>query len=59
MLERIIFKLFKKSKPHIHKDIKIFTDTCRQGIKKLHAREELPRKESKNTLLSKADKQSN
>ena len=53
------FRLFKESKHYVHKDTKIITDTGYQGLKKLHAKTELPRKKSKNYPLTKDDKQSN
>lgn len=53
------FRLFKESKHYVHKDTKILTDTGYQGMKKLHARTELPKKKSKKYPLSKKDKQSN
>jgi len=53
------FRLYKESKTHIHKDIQAETDTGYQGIVKIHANSILPKKRSKNVLLTKEDKQRN
>ena len=53
------FRLFKESKLHIHPEIKTITDTGYQGIQKLHAKSELPRKKSKKNPLTKEDKRKN
>lgn len=53
------FRLFKESKISIHPEIKIITDTGYQGIHKLHAKSELPRKKSKKRALTKEDKKKN
>jgi len=50
------FRLFKESKVHAKPEIKITTDTGLQGIKKIHANSELPRKKSKNRPLTAEDK---
>lgn len=53
------FRLFKESKTKINPDIKVITDTGYQGIHKLHAKSELPKKKTKNNPLTKEDKQKN
>jgi DDE superfamily endonuclease len=53
------FRLFKESKVHIGQDAEVITDTGYQGIKKLHAKTELPKKRSKKHPLTKEDKKNN
>lgn len=53
------FRLFKESKTHIHPQIKTLTDTGYQGIKKIHAHAELPKKKRKRQPLTKEDKRNN
>ena len=53
------FRLFKESRTRIHPAIKAVTDTGYQGIKKIHANAELPKKRSKKKPLTKADKRNN
>ena len=53
------FKLFKQSKTHIHPDTKCGVDTGYQGIAKIHANVEIPKKRSKKNPLTKEDKQQN
>jgi hypothetical protein len=48
--------LFKESATNIHCAIKTQTDTGYQGIQKIHANCDLPKKRSKKNPLSKADK---
>ena len=50
------FKLFKESKTAIHPNIKCTVDTGYQGIAKLHANVEIPKKRSKKKPLTKEDK---
>lgn len=50
------FRLFKESKVRIHTEIKTLVDSGYQGIQKLHANSELPRKRTKKCPLTKADK---
>jgi hypothetical protein len=50
------FRLFKESKTRIHCDIKALTDSGYQGIQKLHANSELPKKRRKKCPLTKQDK---
>ena len=53
------FRLFKESKVKIHRNIKTLTDSGYQGIKKLHANTELPKKRTKKCPLTKEDKRHN
>ncbi len=53
------FRLFKESKTYIHPNIRAITDTGYQGLQKLHANSELPKKRSKKNPLTKADKKRN
>ena len=53
------FRLFKESGVRILPDIKTLTDTGYQGINKLHANAELPKKKTKKHPLTKEDKRKN
>lgn len=53
------FRLFKESKVKIHGKIKTLADSGYQGIQKLHANSELPKKRTKKRPLTKADKRQN
>lgn len=53
------FKIYKLSKHRVHPDTKIQGDSGYQGIQKLHANSELPKKRSKKTPLTKEDKARN
>jgi hypothetical protein len=53
------FRLFKESKIKIHPKVKVLADTGYQGIQKLHAKSELPKKKTKKKLLTKDDKKKN
>jgi hypothetical protein len=53
------FKLFKKSKVCMKKESKCMVDTGYQGIQKLHANSELPKKKSKKNPLPPEDKKQN
>lgn len=53
------FRMFKESKVRFHPRVKGQTDTGYQGIQKLHANSELPKKRSKKHPLTKEDKQNN
>jgi hypothetical protein len=53
------FKLFKDSKTRIHPQQKVMTDSGYQGIKKLHAQTESPKKAAKNIPLTKEEKKQN
>ena len=50
------FKLYKRSNTAIHPDIKSINDSGYQGLQKIHANTELPKKKSKGSSLSKSDK---
>lgn len=51
--------MFKESKVRIHPKIKTLTDTGYQGIAKIHANAELPKKKTKKIPLTKEDKRKN
>jgi len=53
------FALYKKSRIHAIKRIKIGADSGFQGIAKIHANSVTPRKKSKNNPLSEEDKEYN
>ena len=53
------FRLFKESKTQIHPQINVITDTGYQGLQKLHAKTQMPKKKSKKNPLTKKDKLSN
>ena len=53
------FRLFRESKTHIHPDTDVLVDTGYLGIKKIHARSELPKKKTKKKPLTKEDKKAN
>ena len=53
------FRLFKESKTYINPRIRAITDTGYQGLKKIHANSELPKKKSKKNPLTQEDKQNN
>ena len=53
------FKIFKKSKNHVHPNTKIQGDSGYQGIQKIHSNSELPKKRSKKNPLTKEDKENN
>jgi hypothetical protein len=53
------FRLFKESKVRFQKKTKSLTDTGYQGIQKLHANSELPKKKRKNIPLTKEEKKKN
>lgn len=53
------FRLFKESKTRVHPKIKVVTDTGYQGLKKIHANADLPKKKTKKHPLSKEDKKAN
>lgn len=53
------FKLFRDSRTHILSQTKAVTDSGYQGLQKLHAKTDLPKKKTKNCPLSKEDKKSN
>lgn len=51
--------MFKESGVRIYPKIKSLTDTGYQGIQKLHANAELPKKKTKKTPLTKEDRKHN
>lgn len=53
------FKLFKKSNIHIDPEVVVAVDSGYQGLQKLHAKTELPKKRTKKNPLTKADKLKN
>ena len=53
------FRLFKESKTQIHPAIEVVTDTGYQGLQKIHAKTQMPKKRSKKNPLTKEDKRSN
>lgn len=53
------FRLFKESKPHLHPQIKVITDTGYQGLQKQHKNTNMPKKRSKENPLTKEEKKSN
>ena len=53
------FSLYKKSKLHIHPNIKQQVDRGYQGAQRLHSNTELPKKSSKNKPLTKEQRRRN
>ena len=53
------FKIYKQSQNRVHPETKIQVDSGYQGIQKLHANSELPKKRSKKNPLTKDDKARN
>ena len=53
------FRLFKESKTQIHPAIEVVTDTGYQGLQKIHAKTQMPKKRSKKNPLTKEDKRNN
>lgn len=53
------FRLFKESKTYINTKIRAVTDTGYQGLKKIHANSELPKKKTKKNPLTQEDKKNN
>ena len=53
------FRLFKESKTQIHPAIAVVTDTGYQGLQKIHAKTQMPKKKSKKNPLTKQDKRNN
>lgn len=53
------FKLFKNSKSHVAPDAAIAVDSGYQGLQKIHANTELPKKRTKSNPLTKPDKKKN
>ena len=53
------FRLFKESKTYINPKVRAVTDTGYQGLKKIHANSELPKKKTKKNPLTQEDKKNN
>lgn len=53
------FRLFKESKTYINPKVRAITDTGYQGLKKIHANSELPKKKNKKNPLTQEDKRKN
>ena len=53
------FHLFKNSKVYVKEDVKLLADSGYQGLKKLHANSELPKRNSKKYPLTKQEKKKN
>lgn len=53
------FRLFKESKTYINPKVRAITDTGYQGLKKIHANSELPKKKTKKNPLTQEDKKNN
>lgn len=53
------FNLFKESKTQVHPSINLITDSGYQGLQKLHAKTQMPKKRSKKKPLTKKDKANN
>ena len=53
------FRLFKDSKTQIHPAISVLTDSGYQGLQKLHAKTQMPKKRSKKNPLTLEDKRNN
>lgn len=53
------FRLFKESKTRIHPAISVLTDSGYQGLQKIHAKTQMPKKRSKKNPLTKEDKRNN
>ncbi|MBS4166358.1 hypothetical protein NEOC65_001444 [Neochlamydia sp. AcF65] len=50
------FRLFKESQVKINPQIRVLTDSGYQGLKKLHAQTQMPKKKSKKKPLTKEEK---
>jgi hypothetical protein len=53
------FRLFKESKIRIHPETKTVEDSGYQGIQKIHANSEIPKKKTRKNPLTKEDKKKN
>ena len=53
------FRLFKESKTSLHSSISVVTDSGYQGLQKIHAKTQMPKKRSKKNPLTKEDKANN
>ncbi|MBS4166520.1 Uncharacterized protein NEOC65_001609, partial [Neochlamydia sp. AcF65] len=52
-------RLFKESQVKINPQIRVLTDSGYQGLKKLHAQTQMPKKKSKKKPLTQEDKRTN
>ena len=52
-------RLFKESKTQMHPSISVVTDSGYQGLQKIHARTQMPKKRSKKSPLTNEDKENN
>ena len=53
------FRLFKESRTRIHPGVQACVDTGYQGLQKIHAQTEIPKKKKKKQPLTKQDKRKN
>ena len=53
------FRLFKESKTYINPKVRAITDTGYQGLRKIHANSDLPKKKTKKNPLTQEDKRKN
>lgn len=53
------FRLFKESEVHFKAHVAVLTDTGYQGLNKIHANTQMPKKKSKKYSLTKEDKRRN
>lgn len=53
------FRLFKESKTYIHPRVRTIVDTGYQGLQKIHALTDIPKKRTKKNGLTKEDKKNN
>jgi hypothetical protein len=53
------FRLFKESKTQIHPSISVLTDSGYQGLQRIHAKTQMPKKRSKKNPLTLEEKRNN
>ncbi len=53
------FRLFKESRVRFKKETVVLTDTGYQGLQKIHANSQMPKKKAKKMPLTREDKKSN
>ncbi len=53
------FRMLKESNVRFHESTRVVTDTGYQGLQKLHANTDMPKKKSKKSLLTAEDKKRN
>lgn len=51
------FRLFKESRTHLHSATRVVTDSAYQGLQKMHAQTQMPKKEAKRILSPKRIKE--